>query len=404
MTLDQLRTIITVRLAVLGEELACLVEDGNTDCNPRHEELLCIGFKLYSMIEASYSDEGIAELIEENSDLINDWSQTASTAGGIKTTDYLNVDGDLYISFLQYYSNWGNTSNGSSGGSGGGNANFTPINSIGRNFTTPTLFNQSHVYNTLDELINAWLFPAINPTITSWSGSMTINGGTGSSLTLIERGQIVRDITVTMIAARASANSGLLASASTTLPSPSPSSPTNIDPDAANHTQIWTTTVNGGGVTDWAGADKTNKSFTATVIDTNSKSATSSSIGYSFGNYVYYGVSIIGTVDETFIKSLTPVLDTDQYRNPIAYSVGSNQHAWFFYPDSWGDVVFTDNALNISGGFTRINGVTTLPNGEIVIMTPTITLTFNNGYTESYRGYITDNHTLGSISFRTTAS
>lgn len=404
MTIDSLKALIVSRLAYIGNQLACLIDAGDTECSKKHEEILCNAFKLYSILEALDNAEGLATITENNPDIINYWGNVISTVGGISATDYVNVDGDTFISFNQYYNNWNQNTGGGSGGGGGDDCVcFEPINGIGRNFTTPTLFNQSHVYNDINEFVNAFLFPAINPTISSWTGSMTVNGGTGSSLTLIERGTIVRDISVTMVAARGSANSGLLASASTTLPSPSPASPTDIDPDAANHTQNWTTTINDVDVTDWAGADKTNKSFTSTVTDTNSKIATSGSIGYSFGNYLYYGVGVIGTVDETFIKSLTAVLDTDAYRNPLNFTVGANQHAWFFYPDSYGNVLFTDNSLNIAGGFTRINGITTLPNGEVVTMTPTITLTFNNGYTETYRGYITDNHTLGSISFRTTA-
>lgn len=403
MTIDQLKSLITSRLAFLGDQVADLILDGETDCCPEHEEIICNAFKLYSLIELLDNQEGLDEILVDNPDFINYTGNIVATVGGLSVNDFLNVDGDLFLSFSQYYNSWNNSSSSGSGGGGGNLDWWTPILGTGRNFSTPTLFNQVHNYPLPMDFFNAFLFPAINPVISSWTGSLTVNGGTGSSLTLIERGTIVRDISVTMVAARGSANSGLLASASTTLPTPSPASPTDIDPDAVNHTQNWTTTINDVDVTDWAGADKTNKSFTSTVTDTNSKIATSGSIGYSFGNYIYYGVGVIGTVDETFIKSLTGVLDTDAYRNPLNFTVGANQHAWFFYPDSFGNVLFTDNSLNIAGGFTRINGITTLPNGEVVTMTPTITLTFNNGYTESYRGYITDNHTLGSISFRTTA-
>jgi hypothetical protein len=402
-TVDQINSLIVGRLAVLGNQLACLVEAGDIDCNPKHEELLCNGFKLYSILETVNNAEALAILVAKTPNLLEQWFQMITTFGGIHASDYVNVDGDTFLSFSQYYNQWNQSNNGGNGGDGDDCVCFEPVNGVGRNFTTPTLFNQTHVYNDINELVQAWLFPPINPVINSWSGSMTVNGGSSSALTLIERGTIVRNVSVTMIAARATASSGLLTSASTTLPTPTPSSPTDISPDAANHTQNWTKTINSSGVTTWAAADKTNKSFTATVIDTNSKSATSGAIGYSFGNQVYFGSAIIGTVDETFIKSLTPVLDTDPYRNPINYSIGANQHGWYFYPDAWGDVIFTDNSLNISGGFTRINGSTTLPNGEVVTMAPTILLTFSNGYTELYRGYITDNHTLGSVSFRTTS-
>lgn len=403
MTVSELASLIVVRSAVLGEQLACLIENGDTECNPKHDEILCDIWRLYTIQQIINSPTLLAAAEEEDPTIFHYWSNIVTTIGGYAEGDFL-IANDLFLSYFQYYNNSG------SSGSGGGDDDcvcFEPVNQIGRDFTNTTLFNKSHVYNNINELIQAWLFPALPPSISSITGEFKLNGsGTYVPFATIQKGTIVRDVRVTVTGVKGT-NGTNIVETSTTLPSPTPASPTAQTP-SSSVTQAYTGLINNVGVVLWSAADQANKSFTGTVKDVAGVSTTSSPVTFSYSDYIYYGVGAIPGIDisEAFIKGLgTSVLDTDGYINPLLFTIGSGQHGWVAVPNDYPTIVFTDNAINIAGGFTLVNGDTELPNGEIVSMSgSTVTLNFSNGYSKAYRIYVTDNANLGSKSFRSAAS
>lgn len=403
LSIEDLSSLIVVRSAVLGKQLACLIENGDTECNPKHDEILCDLWRLYVIQQTINDPVLLATAEEEDENIYEYWSNIVHSIGGVGNDDYL-VANSLFLSYFQYYNNSGSSG---SGGGGGDCVCFEPVNGIGRNFTTPTLFNQTHVYNDINELIQAWLFQAQPPSISSITGEFKLNGSsTFVPFATIQKGTIVRDVRVTVSGVKGT-NGTNLVETSTTLPSPTPTSPTAQTP-ASSVTQAYTGEVNNISVTTWAGADQANKSYTGTVKDASGVSTTSSSVTFSYSDLVYYGVAAIPGVNisEAFIKALsTSVLDTDGFINPILFTSGATQHAWFAVPSAYADLIFTDNSVNIAGGFTRVNGNTLLPNGETVLMSgSTVTLTFSNGYSVAYKVYVTDNANIGSKSYKTTAA
>lgn len=401
LTIEQLSILIVKRLALVGEKLACLLRDGGDDCEL--EEVMCDIWRLKSIFDTINNEEALAAVEEIDPDIYNYFSNIVTTIGGIDEADFLVVDTDKFISLFQYF-NLINAQN--TGEDGDDCVCWTPIYGIGRNFSQPTLFNQLHDYPTELSFINAFLFPAQPPSI-SVVGTFILNDNVSyESFKLIPRGTIVRDVRVTVQGYKG-ANGGQIVETSTSLPSPTPSSPTAQTP-ANSVTQVYNGEINSDAVTTWSGADQANKTFSGSVKDSGNATNTAN-VSYSYGDFLFVGAATVpgGGVIESFIKALSQqILDTDAFQPSLSVTTGSGQHIWFASKDSLGEVVFTDLAVNISGGFTRVNGSTLLPNGETVVMPSgaTIQITGENGYSVAYRVYVSDNANLGLVNFKTAAS
>jgi hypothetical protein len=395
LTTQELSNLVVERLAVLGSRLHDYIVEGVDECCKEYNQLLCDIWKLKLIFDTL--NNPLSDLDASDFEY---WTNVVPSIGGMEDSDFV-VSNDLYLSIYQYYNNY------NSGNGGGGDDDcvcFEPVNLTGRNFSTPTLFNQVHVYNDINEFVKAFLAPAQPPTITV-SGQYKLNNSASyTNFGLVQRGTIVRDVKITVSGSKG-ANGNNIVETSTSLPSPTPASPTAQTP-AISVTQEYTSLINNPGVTVWALSDQSNKTFSGSVKDSGNLTTTAN-VSYSFADLVYYGAAPVpgGGITEAFVKSLSSYLDADQFTTSLGVTTGSNQHVWFAYKDSLGDAVFTDLAINISGGFTRVNGNTLLPNGETVLMAgSTVTLIFDNGYTAAYRIYVTDNSNLGLLNFKVTAS
>lgn len=402
MTIQELTNLIIQRSAVLAAKLSKLIAEGDVECNLKHDQILCDLWKLQVILETINNPDALKAATDTDGNILEYWGNTITTYGGFTASDFIVSQG-LFLSLNQYY----NTSNGSGGGGGSDDCVcFLPVNGIGRNFSTPTVFNQNHVYNDINQLAQALLFPSQPPTASA-SGEFTLNGSpTFVPFTTLEKGTIVGNVRFTITGTQG-INGGQIVQTTTSLPTPTPVSPTTQI--AANSvTQVYTSTVNNSGIITWAAADQSAKSYNGTVTDSKSAVATSNSVGYSYAVKLYYGPALVpGTpITETFIKSLPfIILDNDQFQSFLSVTTGLNQHIWFFHEDILGNTIFTDLAVNISGGFTRISGATLLPNGTTVNMVgSTISVAGINGYSAAYRGYVSDNSNLGVVNFKTTAS
>lgn len=114
-----------------------------------------------------------------------------------------------------------------------------------------------------------------------------------------------------------------------------------------------------------------------TLVAADEKKSVSKSTTITFMNRVYYGAAANGTVDSSFILSLTRSLQSSKAQT-FSVTAGSSQYIWYAVPTRYGACTF--NVGGFDGGFTLVN---------------TISFTNASGYTENYYVYRSDNANLG---------
>ena len=125
----------------------------------------------------------------------------------------------------------------------------------------------------------------------------------------------------------------------------------------------------------YAESFNTNKTFILSAND--GKKDFSRSIGFSFLNGRYWGVSNSNTYDSNFIKSLSKELASSRGKT-FTVNCGSGQHIFYCIPSSFGTPTFTVGGF--SGGFNKVQ---------------TIQFTNASEFTESYDIWKSTNSNLG---------
>lgn len=97
----------------------------------------------------------------------------------------------------------------------------------------------------------------------------------------------------------------------------------------------------------------------------------------TFLNKIYYGKSVIGTVNSAFILALTGELKSSRTKS-FSVSTAATEYIWFASPVAYGLPSFKTNGFN--GGFD---------------LNATINLTNASGHTESYYVFRSTNENLG---------
>ena len=123
-------------------------------------------------------------------------------------------------------------------------------------------------------------------------------------------------------------------------------------------------------------AIKANKTWTLKVSDERETSA-SKTTSVTFLNGVYYGAAPAGTIDSSFVRSLTRTLRSNKLPS-FTLTTTTNQYMWYCVPTRYGKCTFMNN--NVTGGF---------------FLADTIDFTNASGYTESYYIYRSDYPSLG---------
>jgi hypothetical protein len=124
-------------------------------------------------------------------------------------------------------------------------------------------------------------------------------------------------------------------------------------------------------------AIKANKTWTLKVSDERETTA-SKTTAVTFLNGVYYGAAPAGTIDSSFVRSLTRTLRSGKLQS-FSANAGASQYIWYCIPTRFGKCTFTVNGF--TGGFSLVD---------------TIDFTNASGYAEKYYIYRSDNASLGS--------
>lgn len=122
-------------------------------------------------------------------------------------------------------------------------------------------------------------------------------------------------------------------------------------------------------------AFNSNKTFTLSAND--GKKDFSKSIGFTFLNGRYWGVSNAEEYDSEFVKTLTKELSSSMSKT-FTVNCGEGQHIFYCIPTSFGTPTFTVGGF--SGGFNKVD---------------TIQYSNNYGYVESYDIWKSTNSNLG---------
>lgn len=123
----------------------------------------------------------------------------------------------------------------------------------------------------------------------------------------------------------------------------------------------------------------TTKTFILSAVPFDGAVEQNDSVTVQFLNGVYYGVSESTIYDENLISSLTKTLSDNKSRS-LTLNPGSNEYIYYCIPDRLGEVIFRVDGFE--GGFEVM---ATIPFSNI------------NGYTENYKIYRSDNHSLGGL-------
>jgi hypothetical protein len=126
----------------------------------------------------------------------------------------------------------------------------------------------------------------------------------------------------------------------------------------------------------------TNKTWNLSASD--GKTTSNKSISLEFLNGKYYGISSSTTYDDVLISTLTKVLAKDRMGN-ITVSAGVGEYIFFAIPSSFGTPTFTVGGF--TGGFALVE---------------TLNYTNDEGHTEEYCIYKSDNDNLGSTTISIT--
>lgn len=117
--------------------------------------------------------------------------------------------------------------------------------------------------------------------------------------------------------------------------------------------------------------------LTADDIDSDSNVPKTRTLTIEFLNKIYYGKSIIGTINNAFILALTGELKNNRTKS-FNLTTGLNEYIWFASPVAYGIPSFKTNGFD--GGLELIT---------------TLSFTNASGHTENYYVYRSTNHNLG---------
>jgi hypothetical protein len=205
------------------------------------------------------------------------------------------------------------------------------VDGIGRNFGTPTQFNLQHRYDSVQQFVNAFLFPA-QPPIVNFTGQFRLNGATSfEAFRTIEKGTIVNQVKV-IASANSQVNSPLLKSVvlSNTL------TPSVFEFEPAQQVNVLEAfmTVNN------FPTQNSGRSFTAEAIDVSDVKSPVRTISYAFGNHVYFGkgTAIGSQINEAFVRSLTSQFNS--HRTSVTATPLADEYIYYIAPVSFGLRVF----------------------------------------------------------------
>lgn len=122
---------------------------------------------------------------------------------------------------------------------------------------------------------------------------------------------------------------------------------------------------------------KINEDTTYTLSAVSGKTTKTRSASIKFYNGIYYGKSTSTTYDSTLIDSLQKVLSNNKNRE-ITVTANESEYIYYCIPSRLGTPTFIVNGF--SGGFTKVN---------------TLAYTNDNGYSENYDIYRSENDNLG---------
>jgi len=126
-----------------------------------------------------------------------------------------------------------------------------------------------------------------------------------------------------------------------------------------------------------------NRTITLTADDVlaDANAAKTSNLNLTFLNKIYYGKSVVGTVNSAFVLALTGELKSNRTKS-FSLTTGASEYIWFASPVAYGLPSFKTNGFN--GGFD-LN--TTLTGGTIFVNA--------SGHAESYYVFRSTNENLG---------
>ena len=119
-----------------------------------------------------------------------------------------------------------------------------------------------------------------------------------------------------------------------------------------------------------------NQDRTFTLVVNDDKSSSTKSINFKFLNRIYYGSSSSNIYNENLIKSLNSEL-SDSRSKVFTTDASKNEYIYYAYPSRFGQALLSYNGF--VGGFELVKTI----------------LVTNNGHSESYYLYKSDNHSLG---------
>jgi len=109
---------------------------------------------------------------------------------------------------------------------------------------------------------------------------------------------------------------------------------------------------------------------------------------FSFRHRIYWGVSVAGTYDESFIKTLASNQLSSAYNKTFGVTAGASQYIYFAIPKSYVSSAMLDPPYFFLG--------TTIPGG-MEIVDSAIDYNFENLVNEDYILYKSANSNLGSV-------
>lgn len=128
-------------------------------------------------------------------------------------------------------------------------------------------------------------------------------------------------------------------------------------------------------------------SYVYTITATDSTNTPTGNTSISFYNNIYFGDSVIpGSIDSTFINSLTSSIQANFIKTIISNATGSTTYAWFASRSALGTPMFT--VAGFPGGFT--------------LVASSLSVTNSVGFTEIFNVYRSINPAIGPVTIQTT--
>lgn len=210
-----------------------------------------------------------------------------------------------------------------------------PLNinvSQGRNFSSPSLFNQAHVYTSYAQFFSAFLAPALPPVATI-SGQFRINGsGSFIAFQTIEKGTVVNEVRLTL-GGSIQPNSPLIKELNV-VGGATPAQHIISPPDDIITGLISTHTVNN------LPTDNSSRTYSVSSKDTTNVVGNSVSASYSFSSLIYHGVGTeIGVaITEDVIRGWSSQMSG--HASSITKTPSGGQYIYYSAPVAYGLKVF----------------------------------------------------------------